>query len=551
MDNRNKLKNALQKLNSDSGLGSAFKSVEDEMKRIATKVKREADSQATEFTKKNLKEVKDELKGDIDGLENAFKDLQKELDKTEQTLNVTIQEKVSSLQQTSAQLRDADGQKMVSLANQIDILRDDIKQLNQQKIKIPEFSKDFQRLEAELRQTVTNFQLSQPKEKPQDWQKKIDQVSKDISDLRNRTLANLGHAGQANRQINVNSSLMSFKYTDINFQQGGNIGWNVSNDDVYKRVNISASILSGGGGGSGNPASPDKSVQFNAGGSFGGSQDFVWDDVEKKLVITNFVGDGSTDFFGSGILGHFEGSALSISGADATTTDVNGTGFSLGSGNGNGNAEGGPVDIFAGGGGLTSGKGADIRVIAGPARGGDSNGGNIAIQAGSPFGAGNTGYVAISDDDGNAFLVGGVAAGLTSNLPAVVNELSPNPAFLNTSILTVARTFQFPDKDGTFAMLSDIGSGGIVRSVNNIAGNTNAGSTAGTDYVYLAAGTITVTMPTAVGNTNRYTIKNVGAGTVTIAAQAGENIETDPTLLLPLQFTSVDLISNSAVWLII
>lgn len=55
--------------------------------------------------------------------------------------------------------------------------------------------------------------------------------------------------GNANRQINVNSSVMSTRYTDINFQQFGNIGWSAVNDNDYKRVNIRASLLAGGGGG--------------------------------------------------------------------------------------------------------------------------------------------------------------------------------------------------------------------------------------------------------------------------------------------------------------
>ena len=44
---------------------------------------------------------------------------------------------------------------------------------------------------------------------------------------------------------------MSTRYTDINFQEFGNIGWTTVNDDDFKRVNIRASILVGGGGGSG------------------------------------------------------------------------------------------------------------------------------------------------------------------------------------------------------------------------------------------------------------------------------------------------------------
>ena len=57
--------------------------------------------------------------------------------------------------------------------------------------------------------------------------------------------------------------------------------------------------------------------------------------------------------------------------------------------------------------------------------------------------------------------------------------------------------------------LSTTGTGsGITRTIVVTSGSIGAGSTASTDYVYLVAGAHTITMPTAVGNTNRYTIKN-------------------------------------------
>lgn len=92
------------------------------------------------------------------------------------------------------------------------------------------------------------------------------------------------------------------------------------------------------------------------------------------------------------------------------------------------------------------------------------------------------------------------------------------------------------------------GGGGIVREVNVISTNTNAGDTAGIDYVYVVSGTTTVTLPTAVGNTNLYTIKNVGAGVILIATTGGQSIDGDASLSLVTQFTSVDLISDGSNW---
>lgn len=91
------------------------------------------------------------------------------------------------------------------------------------------------------------------------------------------------------------------------------------------------------------------------------------------------------------------------------------------------------------------------------------------------------------------------------------------------------------------------GSGsGIIRSINNIATSTAAGAASITDYVYIAAGTLTVTLPTSIGNTNLYTIKNVGAGVITVNTTGGDTIDGGTTITMPVQYTSVDLVSNGS-----
>ncbi len=100
--------------------------------------------------------------------------------------------------------------------------------------------------------------------------------------------------------------------------------------------------------------------------------------------------------------------------------------------------------------------------------------------------------------------------------------------------------------DVTFA--SSGGGGGSVRSINSISISTAAGSTSGTDYVYLCTGTLTLTLPTAIGNSNLYTIKNVGSGTVTVATTSAQTIDGSTTIILPVQYTAVDLISDTANW---
>ena len=64
-------------------------------------------------------------------------------------------------------------------------------------------------------------------------------------------------------------------------------------------------------------------------------------------------------------------------------------------------------------------------------------------------------------------------------------------------------------------------------------------------------GTLTLTMPDATaGNTNLYTVKNVGSGVVTINTTSAQTIDGSSTIVMPVQFTSVDLISDTANWVI-
>lgn len=93
------------------------------------------------------------------------------------------------------------------------------------------------------------------------------------------------------------------------------------------------------------------------------------------------------------------------------------------------------------------------------------------------------------------------------------------------------------------------GSGsGIVRSINSVSTPTAAGNATTTDYVYLVSGTTTITLPDASLNTNLYTIKNVGNGTVTVATTSAQTIDGSLTITLPVKYTSVDIESDGSNW---
>ena len=89
----------------------------------------------------------------------------------------------------------------------------------------------------------------------------------------------------------------------------------------------------------------------------------------------------------------------------------------------------------------------------------------------------------------------------------------------------------------------------IKRIISNISTPTTAGAIALRDYVYFITGTTTLTLPTAVGNTNRYTVKNV-SGVTTVACSGSETIDGTTTIVLAVE-DSVDLVSNNVEWKIV
>lgn len=89
---------------------------------------------------------------------------------------------------------------------------------------------------------------------------------------------------------------------------------------------------------------------------------------------------------------------------------------------------------------------------------------------------------------------------------------------------------------------------GIIRSINNISTSQTAGATNGTDYVYIVSAGAKVTLPDATANINLYTIKNTSSSSVMVDTTSAQTIDGSANVILPIQFTSVDLISNGTNW---
>lgn len=155
-------------------------------------------------------------------------------------------------------------------------------------------------------------------------------------------------------------------------------------------------------------------------------------------------------------------------------------------------------------------------------------------------GIGPAGVAGTDGTDGADGVAATVTVGTTSTL-------SPGAsATVTNSGSSSAATFNFGIPAG---VKGDTGpSGGLSRTISAISSPTNAGSTGNTDYVYLVSGTTTLTLPTAVSNTNRYSVTNVGTSTVTVATTSAQTINGSLTATLPIPNMSLDFISNGSNW---
>lgn len=140
-----------------------------------------------------------------------------------------------------------------------------------------------------------------------------------------------------------------------------------------------------------------------------------------------------------------------------------------------------------------------------------------------------------------------VATGLLLNHTHVDSNTASQVAWdiINNVMYTRRKT------SGTFSAWSaGVSAGGISRSIIVTSGSFTAASAPSTDYVYLLAGAHAPTLPTAVGNTNRYTIKNNHSASVVVSTTSSQTIDGTTTITLAPQ-ASVDLISTGANWSVI
>lgn len=150
----------------------------------------------------------------------------------------------------------------------------------------------------------------------------------------------------------------------------------------------------------------------------------------------------------------------------------------------------------------------------------------------------------------NAPTIGGTAATGSGGL-VLANSPTLVTAALGSSMATTQSPGDNSTKLATTAYVATaVTSGGFTRTITSISTATAGAAAAKTDYVYLVSGTTTFTLPTAVGNTNFYTVTNVDVNVVTIATTGGQTINGGSTIPLNNQWDSLSFISNNSNWII-
>lgn len=184
-------------------------------------------------------------------------------------------------------------------------------------------------------------------------------------------------------------------------------------------------------------------------------------------------------------------------------------------------------------------------------------------------GAGNLTWAAQTGGSGGGSLTGSVVLNTytgTGSQTAFVLSTAPSSINYTTATLngvTQARTTAYTLSGSTITfteapplgtiievvtLITQAGSGGSGSS--SVRTVTTSGNILSTDSVVLASGTITLTLPTAVGASGTtFQVKNIGTGEVTLqGTTAAETIDGATALILRYRNSAVGLTSDGTNW---
>lgn len=250
MNRRNKLRNIVKTLSPDK---VDFSVVDNELNALKKKLTDTVNIQTLDDVTRKLKQFQKQidfepLLKEIESIRNLFTQKAKEL---EATLKSKNEELVKASESRSVS-------QITSLSGEVAGLKKELLSLEESRAKsfeavidnlnrIREFSKGLKGDISTLKDGMGTFSTKEEiKALVKNTQELLDGLK---SELLTR-MSKIG-GGAMNQQINVNSSVMSTKFADINFVSNTAIQWSASDDVTNKRVNLTASLISGGAGGGG------------------------------------------------------------------------------------------------------------------------------------------------------------------------------------------------------------------------------------------------------------------------------------------------------------
>ena len=270
----------------------------------------------------------------------------------------------------------------------------------------------------------------------------------------------------------------------------------------YGWVSTSSLGIIGGGG---SPGGSDSQVQVNVAGAFGGYPEFYYSGVDQTLYLgaeNSFgaikgVSATTPDAVGGSIgmtAGYGDGSGAGGDVSLLAGSNISGTGaggnITIGAGDGATGSNGGAVTVNSGTGGFggvggdisfTTSAGGDMTFTGGAGSAGSFDGGSFTMTAGNVVGGGTNnggrftltaGTVSGGTGGGGTleFYGGGSSGGVGGNIDfypgagvtqGAVRIFDPTNGFssdFDNSSITASRVYSFPDKNGVFALLSDLAS---------------------------------------------------------------------------------------------
>lgn len=400
-----------------------------------------------------------------------------------------------------------------------------------------------------------------------------EEVKKELLTLRKDVMARISSlgGGSMNQQINVNSSVMSLKFADINFVSDTAIKWSATDDNVNKRVNIRASVIAGGTGSGGTPSvggaitgGIDKDVLFvHPSSIIAQDSNFQWDTANGQLKIgsaTGFVATTNTLIQGGGTVNtylqeYFQNASTGTSASTDLIVGADNDGVAL---------TGHYMDMGVNGSGWTKGANPTFNIETANAAYLVGSGGDLFLETDQTnIVFATQGYTTTNETA--RLTTGGLTLGLSGTNSGKLLLPGKTSGTVTATVASVAGTWTMvlpPNSGSANQVLTTDGNGittwatagassvvsGITRLSSIISTSGNAGATNLVDYAYFANVGLKLTLPTAIGNTNLYTVKNVSTSSVLIATTSAQTIDGSTTALIPLQNQSVDLLSDNANW---